>query len=99
MSEDTRNVYEKINDGVYENKLPWPGIKAKTELEKAQKKAYQEEDSRLAEMFYDDALEYVGLTGHPKADKIYSFAVEHGHAYGRAEVVSFLVELAYIFKD
>lgn len=60
---------------------------------------YNTETSRLEEQFRKDALEDVGLTGHPKADKAYSFAWEHGHSSGLGEVYQWLDDIADILKD
>ena len=60
---------------------------------------YREEETRLMALFYKDAIDDVGLTGHPKADKAYSLAWEHGHASGLYEVHSWLQELAELVKD
>lgn len=60
--------------------------------------AYREEDSRLAEEFKADALAEVGLTGHPKADKVYHLAWEYGHSAGFSEVMNYLPDLADLVK-
>jgi hypothetical protein len=38
------------------------------------------------EQFRKDAMEELGLTGHDKADWIWSLAWKHGHFYGFEEV-------------
>jgi hypothetical protein len=60
--------------------------------------AYREEESRLTEQFKADALAEVGLTGHPKADKVYHLAWEYGHSAGLSEVMNYLPELAELVK-
>jgi hypothetical protein len=113
-----RSVYDKLRDGDYKNKLPYPigpatvGLrtlrgqpvvdKDEVHLEGAEReaarKAYREEESRLAEVFKADALAEVGLTGHPKADKVYSLATEYGHSAGFSEVMNYLPDLADLVK-
>ena len=53
----------------------------------------------MEDLFKADALEAVGLTGHPKADKAYAFAWELGHASGYSEVFSYLQDIADVLKD
>lgn len=61
-------------------------------------KAYREDNVRLADEFKADALEEVGLTGHPKADKCFNLAEEHGHSNGYADVMCYLVDFADLVK-
>lgn len=58
------------------------------------KTEYQEDEARLAEEFKKDALEEVGLTGHPKADLVYSKAWEAGHSSGFSSVFYHLEDLS-----
>lgn len=62
-------------------------------------KAWRAEDARMTAKFREDALKAVGLWGHPKADKIYAFAWEHGHSSGLSEVANWLDDLADLFVD
>jgi len=55
---------------------------------------YRKEQARLAKEFREDALEYVGLTGHLKADKAFELAWDKGHSSGLYEVLTNLEELA-----
>jgi hypothetical protein len=57
------------------------------------------EDRRIYNVFHHDALEDVGLLGHPKADKAYTFAWDRGHANGFGDVYYWLAEIADILKD
>ena len=50
------------------------------------------------EKFATDAIEFVGLTGHPKADKAYSYAYDRGHSSGHGETLSYLEELVDLIK-
>jgi len=67
-------------------------------LYRKMRKEYLEEEGRLYDEFRKDAIEYVGLTGHPKADKIYDKAWEDGHSCGYEEVLIHLEELADLVK-
>lgn len=44
-------------------------------------KEYRAEDSRLFEQFKEDALDDVGLKGHPKADKAWEIARSNGSGF------------------
>lgn len=59
---------------------------------------WRAKDSELHSQFKKDALEEVGLTNHPKADKIYAFAYEEGHSCGLNEVWNYLQNLAELFN-
>jgi len=61
--------------------------------------AYNKHGSELNQKFREDALEDVGLTGHPKADKAFAFAYEHGHSSGISEVYGWLVDVAELILD
>jgi hypothetical protein len=60
---------------------------------------YRAETFRLENQFKKDALEELGLTDHPKADKIYSKAWDQGHYAGLNEVWVCLQNLADLFED
>lgn len=96
-----KSVYDKITDGDYLNKLPFPQRPHPPVSVDDYKKAlleYRNESSRLVEEFKADALAEVGLTGHPKADKVYFLAREHGHSAGLHEVMNYLVDFADLVK-
>ena len=48
--------------------------------------AHRAEDNRLREQFRADLEAEYGLTGHPKADKLWALAWEDGHSSGFNEV-------------
>lgn len=64
-----------------------------------QREEYSKEEGRIHQEFYDDALRETGLTGHPKAGKIFAKAWEDGHSYGFQEVFIHLQNLAELFED
>ncbi len=53
----------------------------------------------LEDAFKKDALEELGLSNHPHADRIYAFAWENGHSSGLQEVWSCLQELKNLLED
>lgn len=98
MITDT-DVFNKIRNGDYETKLPYP-----TKLDKGDDRtrilnAYHAEARRLNTLFQNEALESVGLKDHPKKDKIFAYAWEQGHACGLNEVYYHLINLAELFVD
>lgn len=73
----------------------------KLEVHEKELKAYRKEtekwhaeQSRLGALFKLEALEDVGLTGHPKAEKAWALAWENGHSGGYSDVYSLLVDYA-----
>ena len=54
---------------------------------------YHKEESKLHEEFRRDLFEEFGVTDHPKADKMYGYAWEKGHAYGFSEVYSYFSDI------
>jgi hypothetical protein len=55
---------------------------------------YRQQERTLEARFKEDALKEVGLTDHPNADKIYSYAWEKGNASGFKDVFYILEDLA-----
>jgi hypothetical protein len=49
--------------------------------------------------FRADAIEAVGISGHPKADRAYALAWQQGHSYGLHDVLCALVDLASLLVD
>lgn len=87
---DIITVYQKINNKEYDTKLPYvPRRENPEEHEK-----YSKDQFRLEDKFEKDAIEAVGLKGHPKAGKAYALAWEHGHSAGYSEVLNYLSEFA-----
>lgn len=79
----------------YKTKLPY----APRSKDPAMCEAYMKDQARLEAMFRTDALEAVGLTTHPKADKAFAYAWEHGHASGYSEVFIHLQDIAELLRD
>lgn len=53
-----------------------------------QRDAYHKEGHRLEEEFKKDLLEELGVTGHPKAEKLYSLCYMKNHSGGFSDVAS-----------
>jgi hypothetical protein len=68
----------------YENKAPYPSDK------------YHQEERRIREEFKRDALKDTGFADHPRADKIFDYCWDRGHANGYSEVHSELDDLFYV---
>ena len=60
---------------------------------------YNKEQVRLDELFKNDALEYTGLSDHPKKDIIFGKAYMDGHSGGYHEVLGELDDLAVFVHD
>lgn len=74
---------EKLTSGYYSNpKTPYPDETPPPKEALAQRRAQRRAEIRaLAAEFKKDALEYHGLTGHPKAEEIYNFVYDHTSGY------------------
>ena len=81
----------------YENKLPRVGAKAT--WDDPILVAYREENCRLRNLFKADALAAVGLTGHPKADRIFEIAWGQEFGNGFAAIYDLLKDLAELVLD
>lgn len=57
-----------------------------------EKREYNNKEARLR--FKEDAIRFVGLEGHPKAEKAYDYAWERGHSSGLYSVLEELQEIA-----
>lgn len=49
--------------------------------------------------FKADLLSHLGVTGHPKADRLYALAYEYGHAHGYSEVLHFANGLVGLLNE
>lgn len=80
------DIFEAINNGKYHSTLENANLRKQHTYE-------------LYRMFKEEALEYVGLTGHSKAEKAFSLAWSKGHSAGYHEVVQELEELANLLLN
>jgi hypothetical protein len=53
----------------------------------------QEEEGRLNDLFKQDLFAILGITKHPKKDKIFAFAWELGHGSGPQEVANYAKDI------
>jgi hypothetical protein len=54
--------------------------------------------SEKTKQFHDDLLKEFKVENNPKAEKCYSLAWEHGHAYGYHEVYYYFSEFVTLIK-
>lgn len=59
---------------------------------------YKKEDSRLYWQFKNDLLKELGITDHPKAQRLFDIAWDKGHSMGYSEVYSEAEELADLLR-
>lgn len=59
---------------------------------------YRQEEADKHNLFMKDTLDEVGLSDHPKAHEIFSYAWEKGHSSGYSEVFNELQDLSGLFK-
>ena len=77
----------------YKNQKPYPTNIKDVDERKQKRKEYNDEERRLINLFKIDALEYVGLSGHPKANNAFELAWSRGHSSGLSSVLNELEEL------
>lgn len=74
-------VYENIQIGKYENKLPFDRKPPKAMDE------YRAEERRLEDLFWADAFAELGISpNHPKAARFRQLCWDAGHSNGFSEV-------------
>ena len=61
-------------------------------------KHYREENKRLQDEFRNDLIEHYGMTGHPKADKIFNKAWDMGCSGGLQDVKYYFEDLVELFN-
>jgi hypothetical protein len=92
------DMYEKINHGDYKNKLRY-GSSAEDELNlDAVREAYEAENLRLEDQFKQDCFSALGVSEHPKRDKLYSIAYDYGHSSGFSEIWGCMVEIGELIQ-
>lgn len=68
------------------------------ELQRAQRRLHQEEEARLNALFRADLEAEHGLTGHPKANKLWDIAWDRGHSSGLSSVAWEYSDLAELVQ-
>lgn len=66
---------------------------------RAAKTAYGQYTANLEAQFKQDLFVELGIVGHPKAEKLFAIAWEHGHASGYSEIMSYAWDLVDLIKD
>lgn len=61
--------------------------------------AYYAAQAQMRLQFKADVLQEHGLTGHPKADKVYDMAWQEGHADGYGNIERWVEDLAELVLD
>ena len=87
-------TYDRACARGYENKLPF----FSTIENRKGWEAYQAESKRLYEAFKKDLAHEYGLTGHPKFERAFAIAWDHGHSSGYSEVAIYFDELVELLK-
>lgn len=71
---------------------------AEKERDRRQRRLHDEERARLNAMVKADLEEEYGVIGHPKADKLWEIAWEHGHSSGYHDVACHYAELVELIQ-
>lgn len=100
---DTRSLSEKIRDGVYVSTIPHPRSRdyeggSQNPHYVQDRKRYHEDIGRLNAKFKEDLFKEHGVEGHPKAEKCYAIAYDHGHSAGMSEVANYFEEFVELIK-
>ena len=64
---------------------------------KSSLQAYREEEGRLHNLFKQDLFDELGISNHPKKDKIFEYAWQEGHGGGLSAVLSQADEIVEFF--
>jgi len=62
------------------------------------RKEFYEDDRKKLKEFKQDIFDEFGVTGHPKAEEVYSLAWERGHSVGLSEVYNEFSELVVLIQ-
>jgi hypothetical protein len=99
-------MYEKIQNGYYSTKVPYPhrpdsdtkhlpGVWAQYQ---EQRDAYEADQQRLNSEFEDDLAAEFGVTDNPKRHVLYGIAWDRGHSGGYSEVYGVYADLVDLIK-
>lgn len=89
-------VLEKIVAGAYHSTTPFPAGYTNDDI--LARSAHWVDAARLRGVFRDDLLTEHGITGHPKAEKAFMMAWEHGHSSGYAEIAAYFSRLVELIR-
>lgn len=85
MATGINKVKQHIDFGVYETNIPY---------EKEYLKEYREDQRKRNEQFKKDLLTALGITDHPKAERLFEIAWDHCHSNGLTEILYYAAELS-----
>jgi hypothetical protein len=69
------------------------------EAYKEQHTKYRAEERRLYDEFKQDLFEEYRVQEHPKREKVFNLAWEHGHASGYSEVYNYFGDFVDLIRD
>ena len=84
------SMYDRITAGEYNHKLPYSSPREDREA----CAAYRTESTRLRNQFQIDAMAELGLTNHPKAERLFEIAWDNRHSEGYRGVYEEMEELS-----
>lgn len=97
-----KSFEEKLHEDFYKNELPYPSLKdcEGDMLKRDQaRSAFRERERIIYSTFKSDAFQALGIKeSHPKAQKLWDLAWDHGHASGYHDVWTWLNELAELIR-
>lgn len=88
------DVRKRIEAGYYKNTKPFVSIRKDREAWDT----YHEEEARMNNLFRQDLAAEHGVTGHPKEQKLFELAWEHGHSSGYSEVTNYYESFVELLK-
>lgn len=91
-----KTVYDKIKAGAYENAVEYPSRSAPNRAERQME--YRKGQMVAEARFKADLEEEFGLSGHPKAQRLFDLAWQEGHSSGYNEVLNYYSEFSDLLK-
>lgn len=93
------SISDNIQSGKYENKMVHPNKRDIPNVEsyKEATKEYRLESKRLINLFKSDALEELGISNHPKGDKLFELCLGNGGGY--YEIWNLMQEWSELLTD
>jgi hypothetical protein len=89
------SIYQNIDYGKYDNKLPWSDHNLTIADNKLMKAKHNEESRQLEQLFFRDLCEQIGMSWDtPRADLLYSHAYGKGHAGGFHDIAGHFFDLS-----
>jgi hypothetical protein len=88
-------IYQRISDGEFKhNELYTTIVTDRVQWEK-----YHEAERQSILNFRQALFDEHGVSNHPKRNKAFDIAWEHGHASGFTEVANYFADLAELLKE